>query len=738
MASSAHPSPDNIDVAHILGAVARKWRSLISLTLGAGLITFAGLMLVKPTYVSEAEIAIVARGDANPYADPKSAPGGESVAVRMDREAINTHARALQAPELAQRISQDLKLARLPEFNPAAGTNGVYDALGRLAGIGKPRAGESDEDRVLAAFARKLSVTATKDSRTIAIRVSSHDKDLASDIANRLGEAYRERLAARTVNENNDVQRGLQPRIDRLALEVAENEREVERFRGSANIFRSGSNSSSLNDQQLGEMTAAESKARTEYGEAEARARAARELAARGSAEVHPDVQKSPVLQKLVQDRARIEGDVAKATATMKEGHPALKQLRSELASTEKQINLEVKRAIDGLEKEVGVASLRLASAQRSLAEVKARVVNTGGDQARLSQLEANAKAKRGELERLQSQFEANRARSDARIVPVEAQVISVARAAAAPSFPKPLAYSGLAMLATLLLSASVMIARKLIRGARKPGGSVLPASGAVEVVEPQSSAPALAVAQGADPRAHEPKLPTPARFDHAGGTGPAPAHAPLTASDQVDSVAALAGRLLAKKGAQNGVRTLLAGASVGVDPGAEAVELARAMARSGQSVLLVDWSLDGAGVARLLGLPVSPGMGELIDGRTGFEGAIGRLPGSAAHLIASGAGLLAATGRGDADRLNLLLDTLDEIYGHIIVAARFNAARDLFETIEGRFDAGVLIGDTMRRAHVLERQAKTFLGFEVEGLDVIRLARLGAGGRLRPEGHAA
>lgn len=700
MPRAAAATPDNIDVVGLIAGLLRRWRSLSLLTLTAGALAFTVLSLMRPVFSSEAQIAIVARGETNPFADPKAAAAGEAVTVRVDREAINTHARALQATELAQRIASDLQLVTRPEFNAAAGPDGPLSALVRVIGIGKPNPAESDEDRVLAAFAKRLAVTPTKDSRTIAIRFSAQDRELAAEVANRVGLAYRERLAARTVIESNDVQSGLSPRIDRLKQEVADAESEVERFRGTANIFKGGSHSS-LNEQQLGELTASESRAKTELGEAEARARAARELMAKGSAEVHPSVQKSPILQKLIQDRARIEGDVAKATATMKEGHPALKQLRSELAATERQISLEVRRVIDGLDKEVSVASLRLASVQKAIAETKSRVVNTGGDQARLSQLEANARAKKSELERLQAQFEANRARADTRIVPIEVQVVSQARPASEASFPKKMPYTGLVMAATLLLSMSLMIAKDLITGARTPP-PVRAAAASLEREPPSLTNEAV------EPRSRASELPAATAKD----------------GEQVGSIGELSQRLLALQGDQRGRRTLLAGASASVDPSAEAVELARALARQGSNILLIDWSLDGSGVARLLGLPASAGISELLDDRAGFADVIGRVPGSTAHLIASGVGLVSASGRGDVDRLNLVLDTLDEIYEQIVVAARFNAARDLFETIEGRFDAGVLIGELAPRARPSEAVGATFLGFEVESLRIIRLAR--------------
>lgn len=700
-------SPDNIDIASLFSAVGQKWRTLAVLTLASGGLAFAGFSLVKPTYTSEAQIAIVPRGEANPFADPKAGSPAESVAVRVDREAINTHAKALQAPELAQRVAADMQLAMKPEFNSAAGTTGVADAMLRIVGIGRPKSSESDEDRVLGQFAKRLAVNPTRDSRAIAIRFSALDRDLAAEIANRLADVYREQLAARSIRESNDVQSGLSPRIDRLKQEVAEAEAEVERFRGTSNIFRAGPQSS-LNEQQLGELTAAESKAKTELGETEARARAARELMTRGSAEVHPDVQRSPVVQKLVQDRARLEADIAKASATMKDGHPALKQLRSEIAATERQIGLEVKRVIDGLDKAVSVASLRLSSVQRSLAELKSRVVNTGGDQARLSQLEANAKAKRGELDRLQSQFEANRARSDTRVVPIEVQFIAQARAAVEPAFPKPLPYTALVMVATLLLSSAFLIARELVVGARTPRAKLKPAAIVAD---------------------EEPTL-GPSAFSELGMTEP-PAEPSADEQGRVETIVELGERLRARHGDSRAQRTLMAGAGASIDPCAEAVELVRALARSGSNVLLIDWSLDGAGVARLLGVPTSPGLAELIDGKSGFVGAITRVPGSAAHLIPCGEGLVSASGRGDVDRLNLLLDTLDEIYEEIVVAARFNAARDLFETIEGRFDVGVLIGEPPRRSKMSpEPAARMFLGFEVEELEILRLSRSGLSSR--------
>lgn len=692
-------SPDKIHLASLFAALRRNWRRTALLSLAAGGLAFSGLMLVKPTYTSEALIAIIERGGAH-----AEVPDGAA-----DRESLEAHVKALQAPQLALRLSGDLQLAAKPEFNSAAGTNGVFDALLRMVGVGRPNSVESDEDRVLAQFAKRLSVTAARDNRTISIRFSARDRDLAAEIANRLTAIYREQLASSSIraSSTSDVADALAGQIERLKQAVAQADAELAQARRISSTVRSPQ--AALTEQQIAELTAAESKAKTELGEAEARARSARDLVARGSVEALPEVQRSAVAQKLMQDRARLETEIAKASATMKEGHPALKQLRSEMTATERLLGLEVKRVTDGFDKDVSLASLRLASVQRSLAEARSRVTPTGTEQPRLSELEANAKAKRGEFDRLQAQLDALRTRSQVRQAARDVQVIAEARPASDATFPKPLPYAVLAMVAVLLLTSAFLIARELVTGARQPHAR-----------------------EAARDLPHEPSLGEPTAYSELGMS--AKPEEPQPADEgRVETISALAERMQSRHTEERAQRTLMAGAGASIDPGAEAVELVRVLARSGGTVLLLDWSLDGAGVARLLGMPTTPGLAELIEGKSGFVGAITRVPGSAAQLIPCGDGLVSASGRGDVDRLNLLLDTLDEIYDHIVVAARFNAARDLFETIEGRFDIGVMIGDQPRRTKgVPEAVARTFLGFEVEELEILRLARSGLSGRSR------
>ena len=151
---------------------------------------------------------------------------------------------------------------------------------------------------------------------------------------------------------------------------------------------------------------------------------------------------------------------------------------------------------------------------------------------------------------------------------------------------------------------------------------------------------------------------------------------------------------LIDKARGRTGFRTLVAGETAGASAGTAAIELARQLARQKQQVILLDWSLDGVGLAPELGVSPTLGITDVLSGRASFEDVIERLSRSEAHVIPAGSSAAGTAAAKDKDRVNMLLDALDDAYDHVVIAGGREAVRDLFTTIEGRIDAGVVVAD--------------------------------------------
>ena len=191
-----------------------------------------------------------------------------------------------------------------------------------------------------------------------------------------------------------------------------------------------------------------------------------------------------------------------------------------------------------------------------------------------------------------------------------------------------------------------------------------------------------------------------------------------------VESVGATARRMFNLADPERGFRTIVAGDSASVDPSGEALRLAIELSEARQQVVLVRWSLAGGGVIDASARPGMLGINDLVLGAATFENVITRLANCRVHAIAAGSPATDAMAALDPDRLNLVLDTLDEVYDHIIVLAEHDDARMLFEAMEGRFDACVSVSEPGNANGALSAGVDLFLGYEVTDIDIIELAR--------------
>ena len=163
------------------------------------------------------------------------------------------------------------------------------------------------------------------------------------------------------------------------------------------------------------------------------------------------------------------------------------------------------------------------------------------------------------------------------------------------------------------------------------------------------------------------------------------------------------------------GFLTVVAGAGAATCPEQAATDLARQLARQGRQAILLDFTPSGKGLTGELGLAPALGFTDVLLGRAACAEVVRQLANSTAHVIVARSSAEGAAVITDKDRVNMLLDGLAEAYDHIVIAGAYDAVRDLFVTIEGSIDAGVVVAGSEGS----ERNGY-FLGFDAADLKLI------------------
>ena len=625
--------------------------------------------------------------------------------IRLQAASATAVAETLRTRDIAERLVAELELAKSPAFNSTLVPDGVVDRMLRAVGVGKPRPGETAEQAVLAAYQRSLRVTSSRGARDVTIEFTSPSPELSGRAVSRLAALYQASVGgeegARTAADDTSLAK----EIEALTQEVAAAEAAVAQARDATGSAREAANVGTA-DPQVADLAEAVVLARRARDDAEARTRSVRALLEKGRVEEIPDVQPSPELHELIAERVRIEIQKTVAERSLPAGHARIGELQTQLSELRWRMYREATSLIDELEKAAVAAAAREGQARARLEQ--GRGAAPGPSSARLTALEADAATKRGALDALRARRGASGETS------AVAATISLPHVSGIPVSPRKGQLALLAAVSTLMIGFVVVIIRELVIGTRRtPLGSEFADLAAAArdraTIRIDGARPDTADGDARDP---------------AATSTPATSSAPATDADAghfaiLSSTNDAARHVAAVAAERRGYRTLLVGD--GIDGAGEARDFASSLAASGRRCVLIDWSRNGKGIATALGLSAQPGINDLLGGRATFDDVIVRLPDSDAHVIASGAPVAGSTPL-DPDWVSLVLDALDETYDHVVVAARLDEARALFEAIEGRFDAGIVMSERRAQGTNINAAPGVFLGFEVTEIYVVQM----------------
>jgi len=524
----------------------------------------------------------------------------------------------------------------------------------------------------------------------------SRDPELAARGANTVAEVYLESQTEAKANAARTAGAWLSRKIDELRAKVADADAKVEAFRAQSGLL-GGANGQTVPAQQLSELNAQLSNARSAEAAATAKADLLRRLEREGRLDEAPESIADESMRRFVEQRVTLMAQIAEASRTLLPLHPRMKELSAQLAGLDAQIRDAAARNVRALENDARLAGDQVASLSAALSR-QSRTVATGNvDDVRLRALEMEAKGARDQLESYLQKYGEAAARDADSSAPADARIIATAEPPRTPTFPKVWQTILLATLAAFLVSGGVAAAATLASDEAEPGSMSI-ASPPAPTTAARAAASPTSRGEGPkliDPNPQEPPAQAPSPFE--------PADAAVTETSR--SAQALAERLTRSRTPEGRLVALIAGNGSGRALPL-ALETARLLSAKGPT-LLVDLGATQGWFGDILereetdSVEVS-GLADLLEGRASFGEIIRRDLSSRLDVIPAGGD---ATGGGLEDVFAALMSAYDCVVFHASDwrSARARAAAD-------SADAVVLVAPTALLRRVVE-EAREALG---------------------------
>ncbi|OYW81657.1 MAG: hypothetical protein B7Z26_04760, partial [Asticcacaulis sp. 32-58-5] len=439
-----------------------------------------------------------------------------------------------------------------------------------------------------------LKIKRQESTRIVYLNYSSPSPKLAADIANEWGLQYIAQKIDQNQAELQNAGSGMAGRLEELRNEVIAREQALADYKVANNLMTAGT--ATLTESEISALNRQIASHRLELAEQEATLSTARQqLQNTGvSAETSGPIG-SRVLTTLRLKRAQITRQIADLQATYGPRHPQVIAAHDQLTDIDQQIRIEGDRILSNLEAEVDIDRRRLGQTQSSLGAATGQLAAANSASADLSQLENDAAAAQEifehYLELYKQSLTANPSQN------IHARQISLARIPSEPSSPNLVMAFVIALgLGTIAGVGGVFTRQIFETGIIAPGD-----------IGYKLGLPHLATLV---------KVKSPAKS------------APLSLPDYVvqnpgsafaEGLRGLRTSLLYTANDHGGIIAITSPLP-SEGKSTTSVCLARAMALSGQSVIVVECDLRRPGLSRALGRRADNGLIEVLQGDANLE----------------------------------------------------------------------------------------------------------------------
>ncbi|MGM4919427.1 polysaccharide biosynthesis tyrosine autokinase [Tardiphaga sp. 813_E8_N1_3] len=431
------PTVDLREMARILR---RRWRAVVLPAAVLAGIALAYVVTATTLYTANSTVLV----------DPRRAnvvETNQSVLTNFgtDDATIESQTLLIQSLTILQRVVDKLKLTQDLEFMPKPG---LLDPIRNLFRSSSPVDGVSPEDAARAysiyLLQRRMKVTRQGTTFLVDIAVSSESPQKAATIANAVADAYFEEQVRAKFDATRIAAKWLGGQIDALKNRVVTSEQAVADYRSANNL--AVSQGVTVNDQQITDLNSKLIAARVQTAEARAKFDQVQQLAKTGgdAGGLNAAVS-SEMVTKLRAQYADIAKNEADLTSKYGPRHPQVANVRAQLKDTQRLINEEIGRIVQGTAHDYDVAKSREASLQDSFDKLQGVSSTSGQAVVRLHELQREAEANRTLYESYLARSKETTAQESLEMP--DSRIVSFASIPLKPSAPKTMLILGFAIL---------------------------------------------------------------------------------------------------------------------------------------------------------------------------------------------------------------------------------------------------------------------------------------------------
>ncbi|MFL5236341.1 MAG: GumC family protein [Rhizomicrobium sp.] len=575
----------------LLRLTVRRHRLILGIAAACIALTACVLMLLPTLYSASAVVMLEQR--RNNVADASSVLSS----LPTDPTSVQNQIQILTSRDLASLVVDKLGLENDPEFR------------GTMRFAGNNPASRHEE--VVSAFLNHLSVENEGLSTAISIGFKARSAQKAARIANAVAGTYVQSQLDAKFAATRDTTNWLEFRVRDLSRQVQTADAAVEQYKAEHNLSESAAGVP-LSDQQIAAISAQLLQAKADLAQKQATLASVKTLTKSGNAADMSQAIASPVIIQLRSQEADLIRSEAELATKYGPKHPKLIAVESQKRDLEQKIALEVKRLAGSLASDVSVSHAQVASLESSLSGAEQQAQAQNFLRVKLKSLEVNAASIHSIYEAFVSRL---RSIQDQNAIEAsDARVISHAAVPIAPSFPR----RGLILAGSVPVSLLLGLLVALLMERFAP---------IVQVRSPvaQPGVPLLADISGVThPRAIDLVLDWP-------DTPYAQTVQRLT-SDVLGRTSKVL--LVTSPQHEQGAAIL-------------AISIARAAAKTGRRVALIDANLDAPAMASLISHTAPRGgLAEVLSGKARLSESMAR--DSRSHVLL----LSSAQARGDANRM--------------------------------------------------------------------------------------